>query len=321
MRIFAQKHLIITTIFALTACTADKTPNMDTAIPIQLVATHAFDTDTHIKSIAFVPNNVAPWLGRLILLDDTGHLHSTDIEGRRMISLAPKKYIDILGLSLDNAAGVVLAINENNEIEAFIESSDDGEFSPMAYSGKPLKVTGFCKSVIPTAKNIQVLTVERKMQDLSIHVNGKIVEQIIVQNNMNTKKGVNCQTDTANTISFQPLKRDVKQSFNPLATADTKLDTALQPHLSAHIIQAKEGRLFSLNADDKDIIYSLSIENGLSIQGIEKIDYVTGTTANYGGAAFADGFIAMINNDEQRIVFLSREYVGRKITETALNPK
>lgn len=312
MRIFITPIFAISALTLLTACSGSKNPDMSTVIPVELVATHAFDTQTPIKSITFVPNNVAPWLGRLILLDTTGHLFSTDIEGQRAIALAPKKYIDIFGLSRDNAAGVVLAINGNNEIEAFLETDDEGGFSPMAYSGIPFKAAAFCRSGTPVSKDMKALTTDGKVIELKITINQNVVEQTLGNEIENSET---CHTNAANEITLQPVETVNSPIFNPIPKSVDRTNTSPKQSHYAHTLYTSEGNLTSINEGSGEIIYNISVKNGLSIHGINKVDYLTATTANYGGAAFADGLIAMIDNNEQRIVFLSREYVERKVTE------
>lgn len=322
MRLFFKTMLLASALSTLQACSADNPMNMDTAIPVTMVATHAFDTDTQITSVAFVPNNVAPWLGRLILLDDAGHLFSTDIEGRTAIALAPKKYLDIFGLSLDNAAGVFLAINNNNDLEAFLESDDKGNFTPMAYSGQPLKVSAFCMSATPSSGGTRVLTADGEIVELMISINQNVAEQTLGKTHKNDKTRGACHTNTdANPkIWLQTIRRSTPEAFNPLAKTTNPVKTLTGTFGPTRFMSALDGKLVSEDIQNPDILYTIIVGNGLSIKGIEKVNSLTATTANYGGAAFADGLIAMIDNNEQRIVFLSREYVERKITEAALTP-
>ena len=125
---------LISATLIMTSCTKPTEATKELPI-VEMVATHAFDTKTQITALTFIPNNVAPWLGRIIMLDENQHLFSTDIEGRTPLAVNSKTYTDIAGLFRKNAAGVFLAIGENGKLEAFIQSDDAGNFKSLPISG------------------------------------------------------------------------------------------------------------------------------------------------------------------------------------------
>jgi len=66
-------------------------------------------------------------------------------------------------------------------------------------------------------------------------------------------------------------------------------------------------------------MFKANIKNGLSVRGVDHIKYVASTTSNYGGGAYADGVLALVSADEDRIVFISMSYAERQLLK-AVNP-
>lgn len=323
MHVKTKTCLLMGAVTALWACSNEKTPEPTHISTVEIVATHAFDTQTQIETLAFVPNNVAPWLGRLILLDTSGHIFSTDIEGRTPLEINSNVYRDIFGLSLDNAAGVFLAVNDRSSLEAFIESDDNGGFSPMTYSGSPLKAASFCKSTTPMTDKVKVLSVDGNIVDLTMNVQSTLVEHLETNSLQAPDGTIACAYDaehifvmTRSSKGASAIKvyeagkwRPVTSpkniaAFSPvLLNGETNLGYVGNGHNILHTFSQGQST-------------QLVVNNGLSIMGLAKTDFVTATTSNYGGAAFKDGVIVMIDANEQRIVFISRDYAGRKISQS-----
>ncbi len=273
------------TMLALTACSDDKLAVKTDAKshPLPLVATYAFDTKAPIKTLAFVPNDTAPWLGRLILMTDAGHLISTTIEGDDFVSVSQKTYTDVFGLSRSKSAGIVVAINETGGLEAFIESDDKGGFSAMTYSGASLHAKSFCRFASPDQGTLRIMDTNGKVHNLSFTAKGNVIEQKIDI----TSPDANCATNA----NFVYGSND-----------------------SAYIVTNINGSAH-LNVDGEQPGYTLNIADGLSIRGLDKTSNIIATRKNYGGAAFKDGVVAFIDSNEPRIVFLSLDYLASKAAE------
>ncbi len=259
----------------LAACSGDKAKTGDFTV-VELVATHAFDTKQPVSALTFVPNDAAPWLGRIILMTDTGQLLSTDIEGTAFVPVTKQKYKEVYGLNRKKSAGLFIAINEAGSLEAFIESDDEGGFSAMTYSGNSLKVKRFCLSTNPEADTLKLLGTDKKTYSLNFTVKDNVIEQT-----------------------------------SQIATTP---ECAGIPHFAynkgSYQLTNKDGLI---NVQSQDGNFRLVINDGLSIRGLKNANYVNATLANYGGAAFKDGVVAMVDADENRIVFLSLDYMAGKI--------
>ncbi len=280
--------------FLLVACSdkSNDTPaitNTTELSTIDMVATHAIDLDISVAQLSFVPNSAAPWLGRIILLDDAEHLYSTDIEGRDPKPVGNSKYIDIFGLAREAAPGVFLAITEDNKIEAFIESDDEGNFKPMIYAGKSIDAKGFCYSHEPTDNTVFTKTSRNKISGITLTVQGNAIEQEII------KEGV-VPTDCI-------IGND--------QTNKTYLD--LDQILGFEISNDHGTGLTILSLGDTTFEFGANIKNGLSVRGLDHIKYLASTKSNYGGGAYADGVLALVDKDENRIVFISKVYAKRQL--------
>lgn len=256
---------------------------------IDMVATHAIDLDISVSQLTFVPNSAAPWLGRIILLDDTGHLYSTDIEGRDPKPVGSNKYIDIFGLAREAAPGVFLAITDGNKIEAFIESDDEGNFSPMIYSGESIVAQALCLSQEPTPNYATVLTINGNLNTLDLNIQDTHLEQIILDTAKASKKAKTCATE-------QQAQSEYKHTW------------------------AKDNRnLRAQSLVENKPSNKIKVTNGLSVRGLQNLKHVASTQSNYGGGAYANGVLALVDDDENRIVFISLSYAERQLLK-AVNP-
>ena len=266
--------------------------NPATILPtIDMVATHAIDLDTSISQLTFVPNSVAPWLGRIIIRDDDGFLFSTDIEGREPKPVGTGKYIDIFGLAREAAPGVFLAITEDNKIEAFIETDNEGSFSPLIYSGESIKAQALCLSKAPSINNATVLTMDGKLNTLDLKIQDTHIEQSIMDSAQAPKRAKTC-------TAKQQEQKDYEFALN-------KGNRTLKAR------SLVEGKLSN----------KVNVTNGLSVRGAQNIKHVASTQSNYGGGAYAKGVLALVDKDEQRIVFISMSYAERQLLKAVNQPE
>jgi len=259
---------------------------------IDMVATHAIDLDISVSQLTFVPNSAAPWLGRIILLDEEGYLYSTDIEGRAPKPVGKGKYIDIFGLAREAAPGVFLGITANNTIEAFIESDDIGNFSPMIYSGADIAIQTFCQKNNSINTPITVLTLGGKYKTIKLNITDKTVAQEVSDTITPANQSPSCLSQHA-TLGHN------QGNFN--------------------VVTGKPSGLHLYQITPSDQKYDVRVNNGLSVRGADRIKYVASTTSNYSGGAYAKGVLALVDADENRIVFISMSYAERQLLK-AITP-
>ncbi len=315
---------------ALSACTNKTSLDTESQTVVEMVATHAIDTNDQITSLTFIPNNVAPWLGRIILRTESGKLHATDIEGRTPLKIGTHSYLDTFGIFRKNAAGVFLAINESNHLEAFIQSDDAGNFKSMTYSGTGLNVIKFCHSPLPQSNTVKLLTSDGKITTIEIVIQDTVIEHIEISTNKAPQDTIACAYDDA---KIYALSKSASTSTsihiaNLLAMKNWTLRQSIPNILTLHLLGYSQNQHLGVISDIMHLLsvqtertdnFEVSIKDGLSIRGLARVDYVQATTANYGGGAFKGGVIAMIDTQSPRIVFVSLEYAQSRLTVRTAN--
>ena len=302
-------------LLSMAACNGKNKSATLPALPaLSLVATHAIETPKQYTALVFVPNNSAPWVGRIIVRDKDGKLYSTDIEGSAFIAIEGRAYKNIYGLPRENAAGIFIAINQMGKIEAFIESDDDGGFSPLTYSGKELSANQFCSSSVPAHNQAAILTRDGNIVTIKLAVKNGIIEQEIVKTLPAPDMAAPCAVNGnkiyvahKNQKNLSLYKDEKWHKLDPFPLGKSiEYQTLDKPYIS----QIHDGNAQLRFASDIAQGYRLDINDGLSIRGIKQAHYMASTSANYGGGAFKDGVLALFDANETRIVFLSRGYVA-----------
>ena len=277
------RPLILGITLGLTGCKADntdsKTPTKASAIDITLRATSDIETPSPIKAASFVPNSVASWLGHIILLDDRGALHRATTDSARTEVVALGKYADVMGLAREKKSGVFLAITRQGQIKAFVQSDDEGNYTPIAVTQSNHSFKRFCPSTDPMHRRIWADT-----------ANGPGVFSIDIFEDTSV---------TINEAELHSGDTNLCEANNALTLTQ---DYTLEPdNESAHL---------TLSNDEKDL--SVEITNGLSIGGIETAGFVTVTNANM-GSVFNEGVILVADENEGRLVLISLAYALKEL--------
>lgn len=274
------------------------------ALPVlDLVATHAFDTPARIKYVGFVPNRIASWTGKLILIDDLGKLRSTSIEGRNNTLIdGQNRYVQVIGFSREKDAGLFLALTEAGELRGYVESSDEGDFSPILVTMPQVKVQTLCSSDQSTP------------------------DQFIFQSQSGSfhKAYISDTTDAVITLSlmdgFKPENDVTTRPTQSCAHAGDKIFTSYEPK-SAVTAMTLSDQDISLLSIPTELIFpsdspktKLSIGDGLSISGLSgPAGGVFSTGAAFGGTAFDAGIVVIPEADHNRLIVLSANYLAKQI--------
>ncbi|NNC37617.1 MAG: hypothetical protein HKO02_09175 [Hyphomonadaceae bacterium] len=323
--------------FLFTACSGNDRQAQDlSAIPeLEITATHAFDLEQSIKGISFVPNNVAPWLGRIVLENADLSLSSTDIEGRSPQLISERAYRQTYGLARENASGIFLAINDDtNKLEAFIEADDKGNFAPLSYSGDDVSAAAFCSTAGATQSFASVIIPQGGIKTLSLNIpeqTGSMsapVEQKTVQNvKIGDNPAKHCSanenkifsyTDTGKRAFLHTNEFDDEDGFNLAETeAPTNVSGMAQLTLNEtnYLLMLNNEDIYLFNSATNALESKLVVQSGLSIGGLEKVKFIASTSHNYGGGAFSEGVLALGQADEDRIVFISKSYLANLLKD------
>ncbi len=275
-RSLAIPFLCLAVMGGLSACQKQSQTSYDSLPQVDMILTHEIPVDRTVKDLAFIPNDVAHWLGRVVLLDENGHLFSTDIEGATPQPIGKGTYQDIIGLQRDKTTGVLIALNNEGKIEAYEESDNQGHFKPLTIRGHVPALTRLCHSATPATDRIEAQTEK----------NGLI------------------------TLLIKPEKDRIKVLKQTLQT------NADCPKLrKINYLHPKKTLLFlAENGDTQTGKTRIIIKDGLVLPGIKNIRAVVPTTSNF-GRTYSDGVIAIIDNDKKRIGFIALDYANKQMAK------
>ena len=112
---------------------------------MELRATSDIFAPAPIKQLSFVPNNVASWLGHIIMVDANGDLHRATTNSQ-VIAVKQGNYVDVIGLDRPNKAGAFLALTQDKTVHAFIEADNEGNFKSIPVTQAKIPIKSFCQS-------------------------------------------------------------------------------------------------------------------------------------------------------------------------------
>ena len=243
---FKSKFLIISSCAALLACQSELNGSAasrpSNPADMEMRATSDLYAPAPITQISFVPNNVASWLGHIIMVDENGDLHRATTNSK-VIPVKKGSFKDVIGLDRPNKAGAFLALTESGRLQAYIEADDDGNFKVIPLSAPEISLQQFCQANTADEGRILARTDNGELRAYDI--------EFADENSANLSLAIDAQNESA----CEPLK--LKEG-GPALTL--KPDT---PYL---------------NFGDKQA----EIINGLSIQGLSTPGYATLTHENMG---------------------------------------
>ena len=94
----------------------------------------------------FVPNDAAQWLSHIIILSEDGDLYQATADSQDAKPIEGPKAKAVIGLSRPGAAGVFFAINEDNTLQAYIESNDAGDFKALTDDLPDVNIIELCET-------------------------------------------------------------------------------------------------------------------------------------------------------------------------------
>lgn len=272
-------------VLALIACgnagTEESAENIyiDVTPDISVAATSAFYTDTIIKDVTFVPNDVASWLGKAILLDRDGALYRTSIASPKTELIAKGPYTDIVGFDRPGEAGVFLATKPDNTLHLFIEADDEGSFKRVDVIHKP-NWRSFCQT--SPAENMLFQAIAQK----------KGPEQYRLSQNADGEFYISRDSDASTTECTPNISR---------LESDKKIHLTVNP-TGPHLLLTHN-----------DVSKVIEVKNGLSIAGITNPGLVAATHTPMGGA-FSDGVVLVADSNAPRVVIIARDYLTEVVT-------
>lgn len=304
----------------LAACSGE-TPPPTTALSdlpeFTIRATGDIETPLTMTDAAFVPNSVATWLSQIIMISDEGDIWRTNSDGEPPLLISKGDYKDIRGLTREDGPGVFLAVQPDGRASAFVERDDIGNFKPMAVSQGAFGISTFCNgsgdpvAFIDTEGHIQTLS-RNIIDDVTLELGAaKLppVPAVPVSCSYNSAGDIFVTSQSKNKLHTFTLENEAWKSFEGditsrnltwLTVEDLELILGLSPESSTMAWLAGHNGL------------QVNIDDGLSIRGLEDIQFVAGTDAPM-GSVYNDGLILMGDANDNRVVLLSLDYVRRAL--------
>ena len=279
--------LSIASTLALSACGNSASKNAQKTVPYEdidpdfkISVTTDFESPTRISKAVFLPNLIAGWASQIVTIDTDGALLRTQMGTLKPVEFETGPYIDIHGLGRKGEPGVLLALTDDNRLQAFIESSDAGDFTRIPVSIPDIKIKRFCKTDDFVTPQFSVYTDKNEIVTLDIMVEEN--KQVTIHSN-DTAEALNCYKDK---LEFGLSNQTPDQNYlviNP---------NVKNPHL---------------RLDSKAETKFLEIKDGLSIRGIKDPNSIAVTDINL-GSTFSQGAILITDRDSARSVLIAWDY-------------
>ena len=303
---------LIPLILAITACQKQTdTKNSEEPIQVDHVISVNITYDRPIahkvEAITAVPNNEAPWLSSLFIIDEKKQLLRGKLESGDF-KLIATNIEDITPLARKNTAGVIIALTSDNVLTGFKEINDEGDYEDIAFVKTPQKINGFCKT-----KNLM------EQRIYGFDTNNSYALDIINTNENPNIKFLEIETPTATTdpcllkISGDAIDL-VQTPKNILSASLLEPDTLI---FTTHESRNRP-RLFMQKGDET---MAIDITGGLSTEAPSQIDSFTIVHNNLGGV-LRNGAVMITDNASERVIYISLDLLNRRISDaTVLLPQ
>ena len=271
---------------------------VDAALSINM--TYDREVGFPVKAIAIVPNNVAPWVSSLFLIDDDNKLHRGAIDAGAFDNVA-KDIAGIAPLARNNDAGIALAHTHTGEVKAFLEINDDSDYRAMPLSETPHDIDAFCAVDHPSAARVyaksgpNILTLELTSPQENSYIGAAPINGL-------KARGKTCSviTDAEDLISLDAPK-------TALGTAVLDSNTLL------FITKDSQSapRLFIKRGED---VTAINITGGITMAAPKQIDALY-VMPNSMGGVLRNGALVLADNETQRLIYISLDFFKQRVDE------
>jgi len=286
---------------------------------VSLTATSDIEPPVKIIKASVSPKSFASWLGHIILLGEDGSIRTTNTGFGAFTILAPAGFKDIQGSAQGDEASIVLALTEDGSLAAFREDSDDS-FAALPITETHSGYASFCHDETPRLDHVYVRDLENQLVRLDFKVTA--TESLAVtRGDVIADDTLLCAVNQNGELTYIDGSRFFhKQSGEDFSKADRRAFNSFSPISSSEFpvaLVTQTGTVGVFVVDDYTV-KALSIEAGLSINGIENPEWIWSTSAPMGNT-FTKGLTLVADKESNRIVMISNEYILRQLQKTAAN--
>ena len=250
-------------------------------------------------AITAVPNNVAPWVSSLFILDEEGQLLRGGLETGDFKPIA-SNIQEIKPLARKNASGIIMARTADS-IAAYIEINEEGDYKDIPFVKTPQNISGFCETKDLYEQRIYGHDTREifALEVISPTANGR-VEAVKIESTP-TVKG-NCMLSVeGNNVELIPSPKHAIQ-------------TALlnQNMLIFTTNESKERPRLFMQQDN--VVTAIDITGGLTTIAPTQIDSFSIIHNNLGGV-LRNGAVLITDNASERVIYLSLDLLNRRLAE------
>ena len=275
----------------------------DKAISVNM--TYDREIDFTVKDIAVVPNNVAPWTGSLFIIDKTNTLRRGAIDRGDFDEIA-KNISGIAPLARKNTAGVMIAHNPSGDIKAFYEINDENDYRPMPLSQPAEAIDGFCGMDQPNTNRVyaksgqDIIALELISPQENSYIGAAKVSEL-------SASGPQCNLVTSS------------QDLISLKAPDAALDSAILGDNSILFTTQESQSAPRLYLQRNNQVTAIDITGGISTRPPKQIDAIY-VIPNSLGAVLRNGAVIMADNESQRLIYISLDFLMRRLNEAETTP-
>ena len=302
----------------LTACKQTNAPSpLIEAEPVaSLTVTADINAGIRTQKITIIPNDIAPWLSQIILIDEEGELYQTALDSGEANSLGMNAK-DAIGLMRRKAPGVLLTLSETNTLSALIETSDEGDLSSITVSAPDLSLASFCQGNTAPEDNVYALTTNGDIVNLVVLVEENESVRLSMTDRMDMAgKPIGCvkiKDQAFGLYRDRIVSSDGQQTYS-MSIGEQQV-AVLSGDASTRIISplSPNPNLAIFSIGNKEA-FGASVTGGLSTLPLKQINAAHIYTNSMGGV-FRDGALILSDATSDRIVMISLPVVQRELTK------
>lgn len=312
MRILLPSTII--TALCLAACGGESDDNDNKPAESSATATETTEkADSSQDIVALVPTSfltppeniirasISPKPGlqtfgsKILLLSESGKLYAGGTGFAPVEELLEGPFRDVQGLSLGFEPAAFLTLTDTGELKAYQEN-DQGVFKSVPLN-TPEELTGNFCGTFPATPDLFVMEVGGVPTRILYQMEAGALSLSLGEALDNPD--LDCQS-VYELQSFEETTQD--KPFDPSSVFD---DDYADTRYTSYELALENGQLTHIQ-DKKTTVFS--IESGLSMEGLAKVDWFYATNTPLGNT-FSKGAVLMGNRSENRVIMISMEYL------------
>ncbi|MEP6341919.1 MAG: hypothetical protein ABJ275_01275 [Maricaulaceae bacterium] len=256
-------------------------------------------------AVTAVPNNVAPWVSGLFIIDEQDQLLRSGLEVGEF-KLVATGIKSMAPLARKNAASIIMAQTLDNDVTGYMEINDKGDYKNIPFTKAPQDLSGLCETSALMEQRIYGYDKSKTyaLEIINPTENGR-VESVEVKN-------LPAPTD-------QCLLAIEGNNIVAVSTPKTAINAAqLEPGTIIYTTHEslERPRLFLQKGD---VTTAIDITGGLTTAAPTQIDSFTIIRNNLGGV-LRNGAVLIADNQSERVIYVSLDLLNRRLNERVSLP-